>query len=138
MLAFAGVNAAAMAAFSAVYGAGALRTLSQPAFLAALLLAFAGALVLWVRVERNRRHDGALARLGRIVAGFVIAVLGLPIAVLMPLFALQSQLPPEVGLDHVTSRIMVLLFIALGLTLLVNVIGAAAIGASALARGRAR
>ena len=124
MLALAGVNAAAMAVFSAIYGAGALRTLSQPAFMAALLLTFVGAVALWVRVEglRARRND-AVARLGRAVGGFAIALLGLPTLVLAPMFALQSQLPTEAGLEHVASRVMVLLLIGLGLTAGVTAVG---------------
>jgi hypothetical protein len=134
VLALAGVNAAGMVVFAAVYGAAALRSLSQFAFAAALLLAFAGAVVLWVRVERAGAGSDALARLGRIVGGFVVALLAVPSLVLMPLFFLQSQLPPEAGLDHVISRVMVLLVIGLGLTALVNVVGALAMGGALLAR----
>ena len=138
MLALAGVNAAGTVLFAAIYGAGALRTLSQPAFVAALLLAFAGAVILWIRVEQTgHRPADALARLGRIIAGFGLALLTVPMMVLMPLFALQSQLPAEAGLDHVISRVMVLLLIALGLTGLVNLMGALAIGGASLLR-RAR
>ena len=135
MLTLAVVDAAAIAIFATIYGAGALRTLSQPAFLAALLVTFVGAVVLWVRIERTRAHGrDPLARLGRIVAGFLLALLAMPALVLMPLFGLQSQLPPEAGLDHVISRVMVLLLIALALTALVNLIGAAALAAGALCR----
>src|SRR5262245_48961854 len=109
-----------MVAFATVYGAAALRSLSQLAFVAALLLAFAGAVILWVRVERAGAGSGALSRLGRIVGGFVVAMLAVPTLVLTLLFFFQAQLPPEAGLDHVISRVMVLLVIALGLTALVN------------------
>ena len=139
MLALAGVNAAAMAVFSAIYGAGALRTLSQPAFMAALLLTFVGAVALWVRVEGHRaRRNDAVARLGRATGGFAIALLGLPTLVLAPMFALGSQLPAEVGLDHVTSRVMVLLLIGLGLTAGVNAVGALVAAGAALAGRRVR
>ena len=138
VLPLAGVNAAGMVVFGAVYGAAALRSLSQPAFVAALLLAFAGAVVLWVRVERSGAANGALARLGRIVGSFVVALLAVPSLTLMPLYFLESQLPPEAGLDHVISRVMVLLVIALGLTVLVNLVGALAIGAAFLARREPR
>jgi hypothetical protein len=138
VLPLAGVNAAGMVVFAAVYGAAAFRSLSHLAFVAALLLAFAGAVVLWVRVERAGVGSGALARLGRIVGGFVVALLAVPSLVLMPLFFLQSQLPPEAGLDHLISRVMVLLVIALGLTALVNVVGALAMGGALLARREPR
>ena len=138
MLPLAGVNVAGMVVFAAVYGAAALRSLSQLAFVAALLLTFAGAVVLWVRVERAGAASGALARLGRIVGALVLALLAVPSLVLMPLFFLQSQLPPEAGLDHVISRVMVLLVIALGLTALVNVVGAVAMGGALLTRREPR
>lgn len=139
MLALAVVNAMAMAAFGAVYGAGALRALSWPAFLAALLVVFAGAVLLWLRVEGQRaRGADAARRVGRGAAGLVLAVLGLPVLVLMPLLALQSHLPPEAGLDHVIARTMVLLLIALGLLVLVNLVGALVIGGTALARRSVR
>jgi hypothetical protein len=122
-------------AFAAVYGAGALRTLSQPAFLAALLVVFVGVVACWVGVERaGARGADPLARLGRIAAGFVLPLLGLPVLVLTPLFALQSQVPPEAGFDHLISRTMVLLLAALLLVALVNVAGALVIGGAALAR----
>lgn len=139
VLALAGVNAAAMAVFGAIYGAGALRTLSQPAFVAALLLAFVGAVALWVRVEGRHAHrNDGVARLGRAVGGYAIALLGLPALVLAPMFALGSQLPAEAGLDHVASRVMVLLLIGLGLTAVVNAVGALVAAGAALAGRRVR
>jgi hypothetical protein len=134
VLPLAGVNAAGMVVFAAVYGAAALRGLSQAAFVAALLLAFAGAVVLWVRVERVGAGNDVLARLGRIAGGFVVALLVVPSLTLMPLYFLESQLPPDAGLDHIISRVMVLLVIALGLTVLVNLVGVLTVGAALLAR----
>jgi hypothetical protein len=139
MLALAVVNGMAMAAFAAIYGAGALRALSRPAFLAALLVVFVGAVLLWVRVEGQRaRGADVVSRIGRGAAGLVLAVLGLPVLVLMPLFALQPHLPADAGLDHVIARTMVLLLIALALLVLVNLVGALVIGGTALARRSAR
>ena len=63
----------------------------------------------------------------------------IPIAVLTPFFALQLQLPPDVGADHLVGRIMVLLIAALALVGLVNLSGGTYLVVSALgARLRGR
>lgn len=135
MAPLAAVNALGVAVFGTVYGVAAARVLSQAAFVLALVLVFAAAVALWVRVEgaAGRGRD-PIARLGRIAAALLVALLGMPALVLTPLFALQGQLPAEAGVDHVIARVMVVLLVALALTGLVNVAGALAIGGAALGR----
>ena len=134
MLALAAVNALSVVGFGALYAAAALRALSQGAFVAALLVAFGAAAALWVRTERaGARSRDPVARVGRIAFALLLAVVAVPVATLMPLFALQAQLPPEADLDTLTARIMVLLLAAVALAALVNLAGACVIAASALA-----
>ena len=138
MLRLAAIDVFAILVFGAIYTAGAVRLLSQAAFLAALALGFAGAIALWVRTERAPvRTADPIARLGRGIAGLLLAVIGVPGAVLTPLFALQAQLPPEAGLDDVIARVMVLLLPCVALAVAMNLVGACVIAATALV-GRRR
>ena len=133
MLRLAAIDALVMLVFGAVYTAGAVRLLSQAAFLAALAVGFVGAIALWVRTERGvGRTADPVARLGRVVAGLMIALIAVPGAVLTPLFALQAQLPPEAGLDDVIARVMVLLLPCVALAIAMNLVGACVIAAAAL------
>jgi hypothetical protein len=140
VLILAAINALGVALFASAYGAAAVRWLSQGAFLASLVVAFGATVALWVRLERR----GGVARspherIGRAAAALALTVVLIPIAVLTPFFVVQSQLPPEVGADHVTSRIMVLLIAAIALVALANLSGGIYVAVSALgARLRGR
>lgn len=137
MLALAGTDAAAAVVFGLVYAAAAARRLTQPAFVAALVIAFAGATALWVHVERSggRGRDG-LSRLARIGAALVLAVVGVPALVLMPLLALREGLPAEAGVDDVLRPALVLLLVSLALVALVNLVGLSILIGTGLARRR--
>jgi hypothetical protein len=127
MLALAGINALGLALFVGVYAGAALRWLSHGAFLAALVMLLGAVTALWVRVEgRGAGVRGPLERIGRAAIALLLVVALGPIAVLMPLFALDTQLPPEARLTHLISRTMVLLLVSIALVTLCNVGGALA------------
>ena len=134
MLALAVVNAVSVLGFGALYAAAAVRALPQGAFLIALVVAFGAAAALWLRAERAAvLGRDPIERVGRIALALLLAVVAVPVGALMPLFALQAQLPPEAELDRLIARVMVLLLAAVALTALVNVAGGCAIAASAVA-----
>jgi hypothetical protein len=62
---------------------------------------------------------------------------GVPIVVLMPLFWLDSQLPPDAGLNPLLAPVMTIVLISLALIALVNVVGGiVAVVRAALAHAR--
>ena len=134
MLALAGMNALAAVAFASLYAAAGAHILSQAAFLTGLVVSFVATTALWVRVERSRPGPrDPLSRLGRIAVGLLIAAIAVPGLALMPLFALQQELPAESGLGQVIPGIMVVLLASLVLAALVNVAGFVFMAGSALA-----
>jgi ABC-type amino acid transport system permease subunit len=138
MLALASANAVSVILFGTLYIVAGLDYLSQEAFLVCLALLFVLITALWVRVEARQRGLEPVQRLGRVAAGLVLVVIAVPIAVLMPVFSLDQQLPIDVGLHVQRGPIMALIFIALVLTLVVNVLGGIAIAVrAAVARARA-
>jgi hypothetical protein len=140
MLALAALNLLGVVLFGAVYAAAGASLLTQTAFVAALVGVFVLVTVLWLRVER---WQGAglepVRRVGRVTIGLLVALIGVPAAVLMPLFGLDRLLPagaPESGL---IAPVMVLLLVSLALVVLVNVTGAVVrVGADLAGRLRAR
>jgi hypothetical protein len=140
MVALAVTNAVGVLLFGTLYAVAGARWLSQTAFLACLLLLFALVTALWITVERRQGAGrGGLARVGRIAFGVAIVSLAVPIVVLMPLFWLESRLPPDAALSSLLAPVMTIVLIALSLTALVNVIGsllAAALTAVGSHRGR--
>ena len=131
MLRLAGINLVGALVFFSIYAAAAGRWLSQGAFLASLVVSFGALTAIWLRVEGSRRGD-LVSRIGAAAAGLAVLVVGLPVVVLAPLFALQEMLPPEAGFHDVTRPAMVLLLISLGLVLAVNAAGACVRVGSAL------
>ena len=140
MLALAAVNGLAALTFAAMYVAAGARLLGHAAFGAGLLVAFAGLVALWWHVEGSRPGGrDAASRVGRIAVGFALVAVAFPPLVLMPLFALRDQLPPEAGLDHLLPGTMVAALVALALTAGVNAAGIAiALGAAVARRLRRR
>lgn len=123
MLPLAGANFVSVVLFVTVYAAGGARWLSQRAFVACLVLMFGLVVALWLAVEaRTGRSRDPLSRLGRAAAGLVLVVLAAPVAALMPLFWLDSQLPPEAGMGSVIAPTMTLVLVALLFTVLANVL----------------
>lgn len=138
MLALAAANFVGVVLFAAVYAAGGARWLSQTAFVACLLVLFVFVTVLWVRTEGRHRRLDPVRRLGRAAVGLVAIVISVPMLTLLPLAKLEAVLPPEAGLDRVTSPVMALLLVSLALVVLVNVAGAAVIAGRAVAGRAAR
>ena len=125
MFALALTNGVGVVLFGVLYAVAGARLMPQPAFLACLALIFTLVTVLWVRIEA--RHDGfePLARLGRAAAALVLVVIAAPVAVLMPAFWFDSQLPADAGFTRFLGPIMSVLLIALVLVAAVNVVGSA-------------
>lgn len=133
MLRLAAINLVGAVVFFSIYSAAGGRRLSQGAFVASLVVFFGALTALWLRIERSRVGGrDALSRIGRAAAALVIVVLGLPMLVLAPLFALQEALPSEAGFHDVTRPVMVLLLISLALVVAVNVAGVSVLTGSAL------
>ena len=88
---------------------------------------------LWVHVEaRGAATRGVLERIGRAAVALVLVVVVGPVAVLMPLFALDAQLPAEATMGHVISRTMVILLVSIALVVLCNLGGSIALAVRAL------
>jgi hypothetical protein len=133
MLALAGINALGLALFLGLYVAGALRWLSHGAFLVGVVVLVGAVTALWVHVEaRGAATRGVLERIGRAAVALVLVVVVGPVAVLMPLFALDAQLPAEATMGHVISRTMVILLVSIALVVLCNLGGSIALAVRAL------
>ncbi len=133
----AAADAVGVVLFGALYGVAATRRLPQLAFVACLVVVFVLVTTLWVRTEERHRALELLQRLGRVAFGLVAVGIATPALVLMPVFWLESQLPPEAGFDRVSAAAMTLVLISLMLVALVNVTGAAVVAGRAVA-GRRR
>ena len=130
MLALAGANVVGVVLFAALYAMAGARYVAQPTFLVCLALLFVLVTGLWVRLEARHRPLGAIRRVGRAAAGLVVVALATPIVVLMPLYWLEGQLPPDAGVAGILPGVMALVLISLALTAAAN--GAGAIVAVAL------
>jgi hypothetical protein len=137
MLALAGANAVGVLLFAMLYAVAGARALSQWAFLVCLATLFALVTVLWIRTEGRHRGLEPVRRLGHAAAGLVVVLVATPPLVLMPVFWLESVLPPDNEVTPWLGPIMALVLIALALVVLTNVIGAIVIAARALAARRA-
>ncbi len=135
MLILAAIDALGAALFALAHAAGAQGTLSPWAVLAALAVCFVAVTALWMRAEgAPSKRGGVLSRFGRMAVGFVLVLIGFPGLVLMPLFALQQQLPSSAGIEAVIAPAMVILLKALALVALVNMVGVLGLGVSAILR----
>jgi hypothetical protein len=134
VLALGAANLVGAVLFAAVYAAGGTRRLSQAGFLVCLALVFALVTAVWARTESRHAPLGLVRRVGRAAGGLALVVVGAPIAVLMPLFWLETVLPPEADLSRVLAPAMALTLIALALVGLANVAGAVVQGVRELRR----
>jgi len=133
VLILAAIDALGAALFAIAHAAAAQQALSPLALLAALVVCFVAVTALWMRVEGGPgKPKGALGRLGRMSVAFVLVAIGFPGLVLMPLFALQQQLPSTARIEAVIAPAMVILLRALVLVVLVNVVGVLGLGVSAI------
>jgi hypothetical protein len=138
MLALGAANLVGVVLFAAVYAAGGARYLSQGGFAACLLVVFALVTGLWVRTESRHAALGLVRRIGRAAGGLAMVLAGVPVAVMMPLFWLETVLPPEAGFARVLAPTMALMLISLGLVALVNLVGAGVQGLRGLGRSAGR
>jgi hypothetical protein len=138
MLLLAAVNALSAAAFACLYVAAAVGSLAPGAYVVGVIALLPAAVAVWVRTERLRgRGREPLARLGRAAAGLVLSMVAVPGLVLMPVFSLQQQLPPEALGERFVPAMMVLLLFSMSFVAVTNVVGALYIvGAAVLARLR--
>ena len=134
MLALAAVNVLGAVVFAGLYAVAGTMRIAPAALAMGLIVAFVGVTALWIRVEQRSRALEPLRRVGRGAIGLVAVVIGLPVAVLMPLFWLESQLPPEAVPFLNLGPVMALLLVALVLVVAVNGVGA--VTAVTLAVGR--
>lgn len=134
MLILAATNLVGVILFVAVYAAAGARYLSQSGFLAALAVLFVLVTGLWLRTEARHQALEPLRRVGRAAVGLLLVLIGVPVVVLLPLFWLESVLPPEAGIDRVLAPVMTLLLIGLALIVLVNALAALVV----IARGVVR
>jgi hypothetical protein len=137
MLALGAANLVGVVLFAAVYAAGGARYLSQGGFTACLILTFALVTFLWVRTESRHASLGFVRRVGRAAAGLAGVLVGVPVFVLMPLFWLETALPPEAQFARVLAPVMALVLVSLGLVLLANAVGALVQGMRGVRRRQA-
>jgi hypothetical protein len=133
MVGLALTNAVGVILFGVLYAVAGAGRLSQTGFLACLGVLFAVVTGLWLRAEGRHRALEPLRRLGRVTLGLAAVVIGTPVLVLMPLFWLDTHLPPEAGLNRLLAPIMTLTLVSLVLVVLVNVAGGVVAIAAALA-----
>ena len=134
MLALVLVNVLGAVVFAGTYALGSAMGDAPRTFLAVLVLAFLAVTAVWVHVEQRFRGIEAVRRVGRVVLGLLVVVIGLPIVVLMPLFWLESQLPLEAVPSLHLGPVMALLLVSLALVVTVNVAGAVVTVALGLGR----
>jgi hypothetical protein len=92
--------------------------------------------VVWVRIEARHRQLDPVRRLGRIVGGLAIVLIAGPALLLMPVFWLDSSLPPEAGLRPVLAPLMSVMLISLALTVGINATGLLVAAIRAIVGGR--
>jgi len=138
MLLLAAVNALSAVAFACLYVAAATGSLAPGAYVVGVIALLPAAAALWVRTEHHHgRGRDPLARLGRAAVGLVLALVAVPGLVLMPIFSLQQQLPPEALGERFVPAMMVLLLFSMAFVVATNVAGVLFIvGSAALARLR--
>ncbi len=132
MLALGGTNLVGVVLFATVYAAAGAHYLSQTGFVLCLILMFGLVTALWVKTESRHASLGVLRRVGRAAIGLIGVLAGTPMLALLPLFWLESVLPPETGVERILAPIMALTLIALALVVLMNLVGAGVQGIRAL------
>ena len=134
MLALAAVNVLGAVVFGALYAVAARAAFAPVALAVGLLGVFAAVTALWVHVEQRSRALEPLRRIGRVAIGLAAVVIGLPAAVLMPLFWLESHLPLEAVPSLNLGPVMALLLVSCVLVVAANGVGAIVTVALTVAR----
>lgn len=129
-------NAVGVVLFGTLYAVAGTGFMSQGGFLACLTVLFALVTTIWVRTEARHRHRDGVARFGRAAFGLAVVLIVTPILVLMPLFWLDTQLPPEAGLRALLAPIMTLVLVSLALVTLANFAGGIVVAGRTLAGWR--
>ena len=137
MLVLAAANAVSVVLLGTVCLLRLTGRIGGPAFLGCLAILFVLATALWVRIERRHRPLDPWRRLLRVIVGLLLALVAVPMAVLTPLFWLDTQLPAEAGFQQTLGPLMAAILIALVLAVLVNAAGGIVIGVGAT-RGHRR
>lgn len=132
MLVLAAANAVSVVLLGTVCLLRLTGRLGVPAFLGCLAILFVLATALWVRTERRHRRLEPWRRLIRVVVGLLLALVAAPMAVLTPLFWLDTHLPAEAGFQQTLGPVMAAILMALVLAVLVNAAGGIVIAARAV------
>jgi hypothetical protein len=135
VLALATANAIGVTLFGLLYVVAGANLMPQAAFLTCLVVLFTLVTAMWVRAEARHRRLETLSRVGRAAGGLLLVMIVIPIFILMPLFWLDTQLPPEAGLRRLLAPIMTLVLFSLVLVTLANVVGSVAIVTRAVLGG---
>ena len=126
--------------FAAVYATAGARLMPQAAFLACLLVIF-GLVTDAVGPRREPAPDARSSPAARPRRGGARRSSSscVPTFVLMPVFWLDTQLPPEADFTRYLAPLMTLVLISLALVVVVNVVGAiVAVGRAAFSRWQSR
>ena len=119
--------------FGTLYAVAGAGWLAQAGFVPCLIVFFVLVTAIWVRTEARHRDRDGLARFGRAAFGLAAVLVGTPIMILMPLFWLDTQLPPETGVRAALAPIMTLVLVSLVLVTLSNLVGGMVVAGRALA-----
>ena len=136
MLALAAANVVGVVLFGTLYALAGARRVSQAAFGACFIVLFALVTALWIRTEARQRGLHPARRLGRAGLALVAVIVVTPAAVLMPVFWLESILPPETGARAIPAPVMTIVLVSLVLVVLANLVGAAIIAGRAVLHSR--
>ena len=136
MLALAATDVVGVVLFGTLYALAGARRLSQAAFGACLVVLFALVTVLWIRTEARHRGIHPARRLGRAGLALVGVIVLTPAAVLMPVFWLESVLPPETGAGAIPAPVMTIVLVSVVLVVLTNMMGSAIIAGRAVFHAR--
>jgi hypothetical protein len=130
------VNVLGAVLFAGLYALGGTAALSPRMLLALVPATLMAMTALWVWAEGRAPEVEPVRRLGRGLLALTLTVVGLPAAVLMPLFGLERELPAEAASGLHIAPTMVLLLVSLVLVGLVNAAGGVIVLTRTLTRRR--
>jgi hypothetical protein len=137
LLALAATNFACTLVLAGLFALGATGRLSPVAYQVGLIGLGALAVALWARVEQTfGRGHGAFRRIATAAAALPIAIVATPALVLMPLFALEGQMPAEAGFRPVVAVALESLRAGVSLLVALNLLAAVVVAISVRHRAR--